>query len=267
MPFSEHSDIRYFQFEIFSPAVTHAVIARRGGVSPAPWESLNVGSTVGDELPRVRENRQRSFAALGRGLETLFDVWQVHSADVVCAEAPRDPSASLVQADVLLTDRAEITLYMRFADCVPILLHDPVRGVVGMAHAGWLGTVRGAARAAVERMVARYESRPADILAGIGPSIGPDHYEIGPDVSVQIQEAFPSQAGQLLRKRRKRTYLDLWKANELQLRNAGVEQIELAGLCTACHLEDWFSHRAEQGKTGRFGALIGLNATGSAPAG
>jgi YfiH family protein len=260
MPFSEHANIRFFQFEILAPAVTHGVVTRRGGVSPAPWESLNVGGTVGDEPPRVAENRQRTLAAFDRAPETLFEVWQVHSADVVCAEAPRDPSASLVQADAILTDRPDVTLYMRFADCVPVLLHDPRRGAIGLVHAGWLGTVRGAARAAVETMVSRYGSRPEHILAGIGPSIGPDHYEIGPDVSVQIQGAFHEQADQLLQKRRRRTYLDLWKANELQLRDAGVQQIEVSGLCTACNLDDWFSHRAEQGKTGRFGALMALNA-------
>jgi YfiH family protein len=149
---------------------------------------------------------------------------------------------------------------MRFADCVPILFHDPKKGVVGIAHAGWLGTVRGAAKTAVETMVSRYGSQPGDILAAIGPSIGPDHYEIGRDVIVQIQDCFGAQADGLLKTKKRRTYLDLWAANALQLRHAGVEKIELAEICTACHLDDWFSHRAEKGKTGRFGALIGLQA-------
>jgi YfiH family protein len=209
-------------------------------------------------VTRVRENRARTFEALARDPDSLFDIWQVHSADVVYADAPRDPSASLVQADVLLTDRPEVTLSMRFADCVPVLLHDPVKKVVGLVHAGWLGTVRGAARAAVEAMMTHYDSEPDDILAAVGPSIGPDHYEIGPDVSVQIQEAFHTQAGGLLKKRKGRLYLDLWKANAVQLQNAGIKSIEISGVCTACHLEDWYSHRAEKGKTGRFGALIGL---------
>jgi YfiH family protein len=258
MSFSQQDGIRYYRFDIFPDTVTHGVFTRRGGTSPAPWESLNVGSTVGDELARVHENRDRTFAAFGRKPGSLFDVWQVHSADVVCAEAPRDPSASLVQADVILTDRPEVTLYMRFADCVPVLLHDPVKKVIGIAHAGWLGTVRGAARAAVQSMTTQYGSRPEHILAAIGPSIGPDHYEIGPDVSLQIQEAFDGQAGDLLKKRKKRLYLDLWKANARQLQEAGVLNVEVAGICTACHLEDWFSHRAENGRTGRFGALIAL---------
>jgi YfiH family protein len=149
---------------------------------------------------------------------------------------------------------------MRFADCVPILLHDPRRKVVGIAHAGWLGTVRLTAAAAVRAMAEHYGSRPEDIQAGIGPSIGPDHYEVGADVIAKVQESFGSDAAQLVQQRGRKQHFDLWQANRLQLEQAGVRQIEVAGLCTACHLEDWFSHRAEKGKTGRFGALIALGA-------
>jgi polyphenol oxidase len=258
MAFTETDGIRYYQFDSFPAQVTQAVFTRQGGVSPAPWDSLNVGGTVGDAVERVRENRVRSCAALGRPFESLFDVWQVHSADAVCADAPRDPRQELTQADIIFTDKRAVTLYMRFADCVPIFLHDRARGVVGLAHAGWLGTVRDVATTAVRTMRARYGSKPADILAGIGPSIGVDHYEIGHDVIMKVQQAFGPQAAGLLQARGGRTYLDLWAANAAQLRAAGVEKIQVAGLCTACHLDDWFSHRAEKGKTGRFGALIAL---------
>ncbi len=129
-----------------------------------------------------------------------------------------------------------------------------------MAHAGWLGTVRGAAASAVRAMTARYGSKPAEVLAAIGPSIGPDHYEVGPDVAEQVKHAFGEAASGLITDRNGRTYLDLWSANRVQLQTLGVEQIEVAGLCTACHLDDWFSHRAEKGRTGRFGALMALPA-------
>jgi YfiH family protein len=148
---------------------------------------------------------------------------------------------------------------MRFADCVPVLLHDPVRRVIGLAHAGWLGTIRGVARSAIENMQKRYGSEPRDILAAIGPSIGPDHYEVGQDVIQKIEESFGEKAEGLVGWRDGRSYLDLWKANRLQLEQAGVQQIEVAEVCTACHLEDWFSHRAEKGKTGRFGAIMALD--------
>lgn len=258
MPFSHKNGIRYFSFDIFPRTLTQAVFTRQGGVSPSPWDSLNVGGTVGDDVERVRENRVRSFAALGRTLESLFDVWQVHSADAVYADAPRPMHLDHHKADIILTDKPEVTLYMRFADCVPILFHDPKKGVVGITHAGWMGTVRGACAATVKAMQERYGSKPKDILAAVGPSIGVDHYEVGADVILQVEQAFGSDAKRLIQTRDGKTYLDLWVANRAQLEKSGVEQIEVAGLCTACHLDDWFSHRAEKGKTGRFGALIAL---------
>lgn len=258
MSFSNKNGVRYYTFDIFPSGVKHAVFTRQGGVSPAPWNSLNVGGTVGDDVSRVRENRARSFAALDRNFHSLFDVWQIHSANVVFAEAPRPIEADHYKADIIFTDRPEVTLYMRFADCVPILLYDPQKGVVGIAHAGWLGTVRGTSIAAVRAMIEHYGTQPKNIITAIGPSIGVDHYEVGPDVLAQVDQAFGSDAEKLIEKRGDKTYFDLWTANYIQLEKSGVEQIQISGLCTACHLDDWFSHRAEKGKTGRFGALIAL---------
>lgn len=258
MTFMDRGGLRYYRFDTFPAAVKQAVFTRRGGVSPAPWESLNVGGTVGDDAARVRENRLRCFGALDRRLESLFDVWQVHSADAAFAESPRKPGEDYQKADIIFTDRPEVTLYMRFADCVPILLFDPIRAVLGMAHAGWLGTVRGATSQAIRTMAAHYGSRPSDIVAAIGPSIGPDHYEVGQDVIGKVRQAFGLAADAWIEQREGKTYLDLWAANHTQLEGAGVQQIEEARICTACHLDDWFSHRAEKGKTGRFGALMAL---------
>lgn len=259
MPFAQQDGLRFYQFARLPSNLKQAIFTRQGGVSPAPWDTLNVGGTVGDDAARVRENRSRSFAALGLKLESLFDVWQVHSADAAFAQAPRREGEDHQKADIILTDRPEVTLYMRFADCVPIMLHDPRLGIVGLAHAGWLGTVRGAASAAVRAMTERYGSKPADILAAIGPSIGPDHYEVGPEVVAQVQRAFGPAASNLVEARNGRTYLDLWAANRVQLEGAGVHQIEVSEICTACHLEDWYSHRAEKGQTGRFGAVLALS--------
>jgi len=258
MPFHERNGLRHFSFEIFPASVSHGIFTRHGGVSPAPWASLNVGGMVGDDPANVRENRERSFAALRRPPASNFDAWLVHSADVLYADAPRSPDQPPAKADIILTDKPDVTLFMRFADCVPILFHDPARLVVGIAHAGWLGTVRGVAMAAVRAMQARYGSRPADIFAAIGPSIGPDHYEIGGDVIEQIERAFNGDAASVLQSRAGGVYLDLWKANQIQLQQMGLRQIEVAGICTACCLEDWYSHRAEKAETGRFGGLIFL---------
>jgi YfiH family protein len=256
MSFHQHDSIRYFQFDTLG--LRHAIFTRQGGLSPAPWDSLNVGGTVGDEPMRVRANRNLSLTALGCAPDSVFDVWQVHSAAVVCANAPRRDGESPQQADIMLTDNPNLTLYMRFADCVPILLHDPRQGVIGIAHAGWLGTLRDAAASAITAMKKRYGSEPEDILAGIGPSIGPDHYEIGSDVILQVREKFGNRSDELLESHNGKIHFDLWKTNKLLLEQAGVRQIEIAEICTACHTHDWFSHRAEKGKTGRFGALISL---------
>lgn len=261
MRFKTADGVRYLTFDIFPRNVVHGVFTRQGGFSPEPWNSLNVGGTVGDERERVRENRFRSFAALKRKRESMFDVWQVHSADVVVANAPhpRLNEPPEFKADAIITDNPEVSLFMRFADCTPILLYDPAKKVAGIVHAGWLGTVRHVAGAAVKSMGAAYGSRPADVLAAIGPAIGPDHYEIGPDVIEQVRYSYGKDAENLLIGHNGHTHFNLWQANKLSLERAGVKQVEVAGLCTACHPEDWFSHRAQKGKTGRFGALIAIS--------
>jgi YfiH family protein len=190
MPFHTTDGIRHFSFDIFPPGIVQAVFTRQGGLSPEPWNSLNVGSTVGDEQERVLENRLRSFRALRRDPYSIFDVWQVHSADVVIAEAPHFSRPPEFKADAILTDKPDVTLFMRFADCVPILLHDPKKNVVGVVHAGWQGTVKKILRETLRAMQVTYGSKPADVLAAIGPSIGPDHYEIGPDVIAQVRASF-----------------------------------------------------------------------------
>jgi len=257
MPFQDNNGIRYFTFESLA-GLTHAVFTRRGGVSPAPWDSLNVGGSVGDDPAHVRENRIRSFNALGRDPASIHDVWLVHGTDVVHAAAPRDLNLKPSQADIIMTDNPRVTLFMRYADCVPLLFHDPHKGVVALAHAGWLGTLRGVGKATIKAMQTRYGTDPRDVRAAIGPAIGPDHYEVGTEVAEQVRAVFGQRAESLLEARGERFHLDLWQANRFQLQDAGVVQIETAQICTACHLEDWFSHRAENGKTGRFGTLIGL---------
>lgn len=256
MSLIQHNGIRYFTFD--SLQVKHAIFTRHGGVSPDPWGSLNVGGTVGDDLARVRENRILSFQALGCAPESIFDVWQVHGADVVCARAPRPVDASYHQADIILTDKPDVTLFMRFADCVPIMVSDPRRGVIGIAHAGWMGTLRDVASATVNAMQKEYGSNPADIVACIGPSVGPDHYEIGADVILQVMQKFGDESELILKSHNGKIHFDLWETNRLLLERAGVENIEVSGICTVCNTHDWFSHRAEKGRTGRFGALISL---------
>ncbi|MFH2039440.1 MAG: peptidoglycan editing factor PgeF, partial [Chloroflexota bacterium] len=204
------------------------------------------------------QNRQRAFDVMKLDSKSLFDAWQVHSATVALAFAPRALNEEYKKADIILTNQPSVTLMMRFADCAPILLYDPANKVIGLVHAGWMGTVKMAAKIAVEAMVENYGSRPEDIQAAIGPSIGPDHYEVGVDVVKDVQKIFGDINNVLIEQFNGKFHFDLWEANKLLLLGAGVKKIEVAGLCTACNLDDWFSHRAEKGKTGRFGVLASL---------
>ena len=258
MPFREADGLRFFQFEsLVDPNLDHAILTRHGGVSPAPWNSLNYGRTVGDADSRVTENIGRGLGTTGRSLDEAFDVWQVHSATIVRADGPNLAGGHL-KADGIITDQPRVTLMMRFADCVPILIYDPQHRAVGIAHAGWLGTVRDIAAELVRSMEREFGSTPETLLAGIGPSIGPDHYPVGEDVVEQFEETHGESARIHFDSINGAIHLDLWTANEAQLRTAGVNSIEVAEICTACNLQDWYSHRGENGSTGRFGAHLAI---------
>ena len=259
MSFSQVGELCYYNFDMFDqPGLVHAVFTRQGGVSPEPWKSLNLGGLNGDTKENVVENRRRIFEAVGLPVESIYDAWQVHGTRVICTGRPRPLDMPHEKADAILTNHPQVTLFMRFADCVPILLYDPIHRVVGLAHAGWQGTLLKIAQITVERMSSEYGADPGEILAAIGPSIGPDHYEIGMDVAEKVNSVFSNDSPKLLLNREGKVYFDLWQANHFILEMAGIKRIQVAGLCTACHTSAWYSHRAEHGKTGRFGALIAL---------
>jgi YfiH family protein len=138
---------------------------------------------------------------------------------------------------------------------VPVVVHDPVRHALGLAHAGWQGTTARIASATVRAMVARFGSDPADLVAAIGPSIGPDEYEVGDDVVARARAAYGDDAP--IRHRAGRTFFDLWAANAHDLRSTGVTRIEVAGLSTARHLDEFYSHRVAR-DTGRFATVAML---------
>ncbi|MRS02658.1 peptidoglycan editing factor PgeF [bacterium] len=236
----------------------HGFFTRKGGVSTGQWTSLNQGGTVGDERLHTIENRKRAFDFFNHKVESIYDVWQVHGNTVICADKPRELEEPHIKADAILTDQRDLTLFMRFADCVPILLFDPIRKIVGSIHAGWKGTVNNIVRDAINAMRQNYGVNPGDVIAGIGPSIGPDHYIVGEEVHSMAVETFGSDVDQVINVNNSKIHFNLWRANEYHLEKMGIKAIECAKICTACHLEDWYSHRAEKGATGRFGTLIAL---------
>jgi len=256
-----HNGIVYLQFDNGDfEGTVHGFFSRKGGISPSPWDSLNLGSTVGDSRDNVIENRKRIFDSIGKPVDSLFDVWQVHSADTICTNTPRKLIDPHQKADAIFTDRPHVTLLMRFADCVPILLYDPKKSVIGIVHAGWQGTVKQIVKRAVETIVKRYHVDPVDLVAGIGPSVGPDHYEVGENVFFAATQSFGDNAEAFFTHENGSLFFNLWKANGFLLESSGVKNIQYANICTACHVTDWYSHRAEHGKTGRFAAVIALQA-------
>jgi polyphenol oxidase len=260
MSFYTVGSLKYFVFDSFpQDKIGHGIFTRLGGVSPDPWRSLNMGGLVNDSKENIIENRRRLFDSMGRPVESLFDVWQIHSASVINTQIPRPLHEEHRKADGILTDNPNITLLMRFADCVPVVLFDPVKKVVGLVHAGWQGTVKEIAGEAVQQMRLLYGCLPENILAGIGPSIGVDHYEVGEDVVTCVETVFGDYSKLLLKhKNLTHAHFDLWQANKWVLEKNGVKNIEIAGICTACNVKEWYSHRGENGKTGRFGAVIYL---------
>jgi polyphenol oxidase len=250
-------EILQFENPGFSGCI-HGFFTRKGGVSINQWASLNQGGTVGDDRLHTIENRKRAFAFFDRKVESIFDVWQVHGNNVICADTPRELDEPHTKADAILTNKSDLTLFMRFADCVPILLFDPVKKAIGCVHAGWKGTVNNIVGDAIKTLQENYDVNPEDVIAGIGPSIGPDHYIVGEEVREMAGKTFGIDLNQVVSILDGKIHFNLWRANEYLLEKQGVKTIECARTCTACNLEDWYSHRAENGATGRFGALIAL---------
>jgi YfiH family protein len=248
----------YYQFEgLRAYGINHGIFTRLGGVSQGQWASLNMSCSTGDLAEAVYENRRRALAALGLRPERACTAWMVHGCQVrvVQPEDWRVPAANEARADALVTQARGVTLTLRFADCLPVMFYDPRRGVIGLAHAGWRGLVAGILPETLRAMQRAFGSRPRDVIAGIGPSIGPQQFEVGADVAAQIQRAVGVP---VVRKAAGRLYADLWRAAHAQLAALGVGHIEIAGICTASNTSEWFSHRAERGRTGRFGAIIAL---------
>ncbi|MHB8628439.1 MAG: peptidoglycan editing factor PgeF [Aggregatilineales bacterium] len=252
--------LTYYQFEQWqtTPALIHGVFTRLGGVSAAPWASLNLGASVGDDLQAVACNAERFYSALGLDRSRACTVWQVHGAETVIATEARADHRWLAQADAILTERPGLPLSMRFADCVPVLLYDPVHPAIGLVHAGWRGTMADVVGSALRAMTETFGTRPTDVQAAIGPSIGPECYQVGPEVIEATRTAFGDVDGLIYIADDGSAHLDLWATNRRALERAGVGKIEISGLCTACHTDEFFSHRAEHGRTGRFGAVMAL---------
>ena len=262
--FAHRGTIEYIEAEELSAPgfVTHAFCTRRGGVSTGPYSSLNLGFLAGDRLEDVRRNQilvEEAFEVPGGRLILMR---QVHGDRIRVIDGDGPLPEGLPECDGLITGRSGVALGIRTADCVPLFFVDRTRRVIGAAHAGWRGTALGIAAAMVETLAGRFSSRREDLLAVIGPAIGPCCYQVDEPVFA----AFSAMPGADLFFRpcpeKGRWMVDLALANRLQIREAGVpsENIFSAGLCTACRQDLFFSHRAGGGRSGRQINLLMLRA-------
>ena len=237
--------------------IVHGVFMRYGGVSPKPWASLNMATSVGDSRESVFENRKRITNCLTLDEGSIFDVWQVHGTNIVHAAKSRKLDQPHQKADAIITNKPNVTLMMLFADCVPIMLYDPENNAAALVHAGWKGTVNGVVSETVKSMQKYYGCNPKNLFACIGPSICIDHYEIGKEVADKVSSAFENTE-QILVTKGRNLYMDLKTANRIILNKHGIKRIQDSKICTACNTGNWYSHRAEKGKTGRFAAIISI---------
>jgi YfiH family protein len=242
----------------------HTVFTRLGGVSLAPFSSLNLGNRVSDDPAAVAENHARVYAHLGLDAGQIVSPQQVHSNRVVTVSA-NDAGQVLPSTDGLATDTLCLGILLRFADCQPIFLYDPVHHALGLVHAGWRGAAQGIALRAVEAMQEAFGTLPHDLVAGLGPAIGPCCYVVGDNVAAAMGYALPDWRQVMSPLGEGQWHLDLPAANAQHLASAGVLNVEQAHLCTSCHSEEFFSHRAEQGRTGRFAAAAYLKASSKHP--
>ena len=250
--------------------VTHAVSTRLGGVSKSPFDSLNLALHVGDEPADVLTNRKKFVQSLGFKVTDIVTPNQVHGDKIFCVDENyrgcgcQNYADSISETDALITNTPELPLMLCFADCVPIFFVDVENRAIGLAHGGWKGTLKKIAAKTLLKMGDEFGTRAEDCLIGIAPSIGACCYEVGGEVIDKCKTAFPKNFDELLIERDGKIFLDLWRANALQLLEIGVpeENIDVAGECTCCQSSWYFSYRAAQKKgfdrTGRIAALIAL---------
>lgn len=250
------------------PGLVHAFTTRHGGDTPAPYDSFNLGRSVGDESVKVKalENRRRLCQALGINHDNLQVPGQVHSGNVVLVEHPDKPSRAanpeLSGVDGLYTSCRQLPLLLHFADCVPVLIYEKNLKLLSIVHAGWRGTAQGIAATAVDRLLSKGGNVQA-MVAAVGPAIGPCCYPTGDDVVEKLIATLPQpyhQGGlnalvEVKEGGQKRPNLKAFNALQLLAKGLPANSVDVSSYCTCCMPEIFFSHRQSGGTTGRQGAV------------
>ena len=260
----ESNGVYYFQFPLLekSGIVMHGFSTKIGGVSKGVYAQMNLGVSRGDDPEAVLENYRRIANVLHMPWERMVLSHQTHTTNIRVVTG-KDAGAGLVKkrdyenVDGLITNIPNLPLVTFYADCVPLYFVDPVHRAIGLSHSGWRGTVNRMG------MKAEYHSRPEDILACIGPSICSECYEVGEEVAQEFEKAFlPAQNEQILKQKPDGKYLlNLWKANEIILLEAGIkkEHLAITDVCTKCNPDLLYSHRVMGNQRGNLAAFLCLN--------
>ncbi|HBA63829.1 MAG TPA: peptidoglycan editing factor PgeF [Lachnospiraceae bacterium] len=262
-------EVVYLEYPLLAETglVRHGFSTRIGGVSEGEWTSMNLSFTRGDREEAVQENFRRIGKAIGVLPEQMVFTVQTHTTNVreVQEEDIGNGIARRIaytDVDGLVTNRPGVCLATFYADCVPLYFLDPVKKAIGLSHSGWRGTAGKMGQVTVRKMTELYGCDPGDILAAVGPSICQDCYEVSEDVIDAFRAAYDKKYWEELfyQKENGKYQLNLWRANEIVLTEAGIrpEHLAVTNLCTCCNSEVLFSHRASKGRRGNLGAFLAL---------
>lgn len=261
-------NLEYLAFPILEKekGIKHLFSTRLGGVSEGIYGEMNLSYTRGDEKEAVDENFKRIAGVLKCDVKDFVLSDQTHTTNVRVV-TKKDCGKGIIipkdyrDIDGLITAEPGIVLGTFYADCVPLYFYDPVKKVIGMSHSGWRGTVSRMGQVTVDKMCEQFGCLRENIIAAIGPSICQDCYEVSEDVAVEFRKEFKGHETEILIEKADGKYqLDLWRANEIVLLEAGVKQenMQTTDICTCCNPAYLFSHRASMGKRGNLGAFIML---------
>ncbi len=260
--------VGYYTFEAFDaiPFVRHGFSTRLGGLSTGIYTSMNLSFTRGDNPETVRQNFDLFCTAVGVESRNAVVAAQEHHTVIYNATAADRGRGvwrerGYTDIDGLITDEPNVVLFTQYADCVPLFFVDPNRRVVGTAHAGWRGTVAQIGAVTVERMCKDYGCHREDILAAIGPSIGPCCFEVDEPVYREFATLSAFTSACVRHTKGDKFHIDLWQTNRNILLAAGISQqhITVTDLCTKCHADVFWSHRVTGGRRGSLAGCIAIN--------
>lgn len=264
----QRGEVPFLQYLKFQEIdwIRHCFTTRGGGVSKGIFESMNLSFTRGDDKEAVEENFRRIAKAMGTDERNFVFTDQTHTTNVrkvSCADLGAGiwKERGYRDVDGLITDEAGIVLSTFYADCVPLYFIDVRHHAIGLSHSGWRGSVGRMGKVTIEAMRREYGTTGEDLLCAIGPSICMQCYEVSGDVAVLFEREFGERAKELLRQKKDGKYLlDLWRANEIVLEEAGVpsDRIITTNICTCCNPNLLFSHRASKGKRGNLAAFLSI---------